>query len=72
MSGAEFPRSERLAGRADLEKVKKEGRRQVLPELVLFFYPFQRVERLLSPQHEGRAVQLHATASAANSESSIV
>jgi hypothetical protein len=43
MSGTKFSRSERLVGRKDLEKVKKEGRRRVLPELVLFFYPFRKV-----------------------------
>jgi hypothetical protein len=41
MNKQDFPRSERLSGRADLEKVRKEGRRRVLPELVLFFYPIK-------------------------------
>ncbi|MBU0508313.1 hypothetical protein KKH27_05705 [bacterium] len=39
MSDTKFPRSERLRGRTELERVRKEGRRRVLPELVLFFYP---------------------------------
>jgi ribonuclease P protein component len=37
MSDTKFPRSERLTGRADLRKVKTEGRRRAMPELVLFF-----------------------------------
>jgi hypothetical protein len=39
MSDTKFPRSERLRGRSELERVRKEGRRRALPELVLFFYP---------------------------------
>jgi ribonuclease P protein component len=46
MSDTKFPRSSRLSGRHDLERVKKEGRRRALPELVLFFLPGQPVTRI--------------------------
>ena len=49
MSSHSFPRSERLSGRADLEKVRKEGRRRVLPKLVLFFCPDKAAERSVLP-----------------------
>jgi len=57
MSETKFPRSERLSGRAELEKVRKEGRRRVLPELVLFFLP--------APQ--GRKVAFAASKAVGNS-----
>lgn len=49
MNDTKYSRSERLSSRRELDRVKKEGRRRVLPELVLFFYPGRKTARLVLP-----------------------
>jgi hypothetical protein len=71
MNSHQFPRSERLRGRLELEKVRKEGRRRVLPELVLFFYPERAAARWLLPLRAPSAMPHAVTGTFANSGNSI-
>jgi hypothetical protein len=45
MNDTKFPISERLLSRSDVDRVKKEGRRRALPEVVLFFCLGSRIAR---------------------------
>jgi RNase P protein component len=61
MNDTKFPISERLKSRSDVDRVKKEGRRRALPEVVLFFCQVSRIAALRSRLRGVSGMRLRAT-----------